>query len=113
MDGELLEQRGAELLVTVGPEEDEMGIEIRLEFRVGVILLTEQFAGSSATAVEIDEDQLVLGFGLGHRLLQGPLEPVLSGGGGGQDENRSEDERFFHPFLSLRSIPGGSVRRSL
>jgi hypothetical protein len=87
-----------------------MTVEIWLELRVGVVLLTEQLAGPSASAVEIDENQLVLGFGFGHGLVQGSLEPVLGRSERGQDEDKRKDEESFHFILSSAMILSEIIR---
>jgi hypothetical protein len=85
----------------VGPKEDEMGVEIRMELGVGVVLLTEQLADPSAPAVEIDEDQLILGLRLGDGLVERSFEPGLGRGYGCEDEHHGKAESFFHSVSPL------------
>jgi len=87
-----------------------MIIEIWLEFDVGIILLTEQPARPSASAVEVKENQLVLGFSLGHGLVQGPFKPVLGRSERGQDEDKRSDEESLHWILSSDLIWGKIIR---
>jgi hypothetical protein len=87
-----------------------MRVEIFLELGVGVVLLTEQLAGPSASAVEIDENQLVLGFGFGHGLVQGSLKPVLGRSERGQDKDKRSDLESLHWILSSDLIRGGIIR---
>jgi hypothetical protein len=89
-----------------------MTVEIWLEFRVGIILLAEQLACPSASAVEVEENQLVLGFSLGHGLVQGSFEPVLGQSERGQDEDKRKDEKFFHWISSSVMIWSGIIRLS-
>jgi hypothetical protein len=77
----------ADFLIPVGAEEDEMGVQEILEFRIGVKLLTQQSAAPSAAGVEIDEDELVLGLGFGHGLVQRAVEPALGRSGGSEDKD--------------------------
>lgn len=85
----------------VGPEENEMGVEIGMELGVGVVLLTEQLAGPSASGVKIEEDQLVLGFRLGDGLVERSFEPGLGRGCGCEDEHHGKAESFFHSVSPL------------
>jgi hypothetical protein len=101
LDLELLEQLVAELLLAVGPQEDEILVQEILELGVAVVLLTQQYAAPSATAVEVDQDQLVLALGLGHGLVQGALEPGLGGRQRSEDKHHDkEGEMFFHGCLA-------------
>jgi hypothetical protein len=100
LDLELLEQLVAELVFAVGPQKNEILGEEILIFGMAVILLTQQYAAPSATAVEIDQDQLVLALGLGHGLVQGALEPILGRGERGEDEHHEQGKEFFHVCTS-------------
>jgi hypothetical protein len=95
-DRESLEDRVSGRLSAVGQNEDEILVEEGMELGVAVKLLDQQSAVSSATAVEVDEDELVLAFGLGHGLLQRAVEPVLGRSGGRENEKERQDEGFFH-----------------
>jgi hypothetical protein len=89
MDRELVEHDLALRFLRVNPVEDEiLGQEV-LELGVVVKLLTQQFTARSSVGVEIEEDQLVIGFGLGVRLVQGTLEPfqVLGERRGGEHKH--------------------------
>jgi len=81
-------------------QDEILGQEV---FIGGVIvkLLTEQSAAPSGIGAEIEENQLVLRFGLGERLVQGAFEPIraLGGCGHGQQEKKREGQRFFHDGL--------------
>jgi hypothetical protein len=72
--------------------------------KLGVLvkLLTQQSAASSATAVKIDDDELVLALGFGHGLFQRSLEPVLGRSGGGENEDTRKEEGFLHGGLLPR-----------
>jgi hypothetical protein len=113
-DSEPLEDRGSRRLRVVGENEDEMLIEKGMELGVAVKLLTQQSAASSATAVEIDQDELILALGLGHGLIDRPVEPALGRGGGSENQEDRKGEGFFHicllPHYSIvgdgRSITG-------
>jgi hypothetical protein len=87
-DIESLEGLRADRRAVVGQEEDEIFVEEGMKLGVVVKLLTQQSAASSATAVKIDEDELVLALGFGHGLVHGPLEPVLGRSGGGENEDK-------------------------
>lgn len=89
-----------------------MIVEISAELGVCVVLLTEQLARPSASAVEVEENQLVLGFGFGHGLVQGPFEPVLGRSERGQDEDKSNDEESLHLIFSSVMIWSGIIRLS-
>jgi hypothetical protein len=107
-DGELLERRRTEGFVDVRKEEDEIFFEEGMELGVLVKLLTQQSAAPSATAEEIDEDELVLAPGLGHGLVQRTLEPVLGKCGGCEDENGEKKDGFLHetpPTANITSAP--------
>jgi hypothetical protein len=84
MDRELVEHDLALRFLRVNPVEDEI-----LELGVVVKLLTQQFTARSSVGVEIEEDQLVIDFGLGVRLVQGTLEPfqVLGERRGGEHKH--------------------------
>jgi hypothetical protein len=98
-DGVFLEGFVADFFVAVGFEEDKILFEERTELGVGVELLNQQFTASSAAAVEVDENQLVLDLGLGDGLIQGALEPGFGGGEGGENKYESQGEGFFHGHL--------------
>ena len=69
VDGELLEDDLALRLLGVDPVEHEvLGQEV-LELGVVVELLTQQFTARSGVGRKIEEDQLVIDFGLGVRLV--------------------------------------------
>jgi hypothetical protein len=72
----------ADVFGAVGAVEDEIRVEERLEFGIAVELLTQQFTGPSARGVKIEKDELVFGFGLGHRLVKRSFEPGLGRGCG-------------------------------
>jgi hypothetical protein len=99
LDAVLLEDGAALLRVGIGPEEDEILVLEGVELGVFVELLAEQLAAPSATAVEVDNHQLVLELGLGYGLVQAALEPALSGGEGGENEHESRRQRFSHVHL--------------
>jgi hypothetical protein len=101
LDREFLEGFRAARLFDVGQEQNEILVEERLELGVVVKLLTQQSAVPSATAEEVDEDELSLALGLGRGLVQRPLEPVLGRGGRGERQDGQNRERFFHFFPSI------------
>jgi len=70
----------AEGIGGIGPGEDEIAVEEGFELGVGVKLLTQQYAAPSASAEEVEQDQLVFGLGFGDRVVQGPFEPGLGRG---------------------------------
>jgi hypothetical protein len=94
-DRESLEGFGADRLAIIGQKDDEILVEEGMKLGVLVKLLTQQSAASSATAVKIDDDQLVLGPGFGHGLVQRSLEPVLGRSGGGEDKQRANSQCFL------------------
>jgi hypothetical protein len=98
-DRESREGLSADGRVTVGQEENEILVEKGMELGVVVELLTQQSAACSAAAIKIDDNELVFALGLGDRLLQGPLEPILGRCGGGENEDTRKNERFFHDVL--------------
>ena len=83
-----------------GLEQDEiLGQEILI---LGVFeeLLTEQFAAPSGVGVEVEEELLVLGLGLGERFVQGALEKIVLGErDGGEEKKRRRESGFFHAHL--------------
>ena len=75
-----------------------------MEFRVVVKLLTQQFTATSGVGVKIDEDQLVIAFGLGYRLVQGALEPILGRSHRGERKHQERGKEFFHaPTIKIAS----------
>ena len=72
-----------------------------MELGVMEKLLTQQSARASATAVEIQEDELVLAPGLGHGLFQRTVEPILSQSGGSKNEEDRKGKGFFHVCLRI------------
>jgi hypothetical protein len=80
VDRELLKKRVPLFFVPVGAVENERRVQEVLEFRILVKLLTQQSAAPSTPRVEIKQDQLVLGLGLGDGLVEWALEPILGRG---------------------------------
>jgi hypothetical protein len=72
-----------------------------MKLGVMVKLLTQQSAAASATAVEINEDELVFLLGLGQGLLKRAIEPVLGRSGGNEDEEERKGDGFFHICLFI------------
>jgi CRISPR/Cas system CSM-associated protein Csm5 (group 7 of RAMP superfamily) len=72
-----------------------------MELGVMVKLLTQQSAVSSATAVEINEDELVLALGFGHGLLQRTVEPVLGRSARSKNEEGRKGKGFSHICLRI------------
>ncbi|NTV81316.1 MAG: hypothetical protein HGA24_07835, partial [Candidatus Aminicenantes bacterium] len=70
-DVESLIGRVAVLFAPGGAIEDDALVEEIGVFGIVVELLNQQFAASSATREEVDEDELVLFLGLGQRLVEG------------------------------------------
>ena len=99
MDREPLEDRLSRRLTVVSQNEDEVLVEKGMKLGVMVKLLTQQSATASAAAVEINEDELVLAFGLGHGLVQRTVEPILGRSGGGENEQERKGKGFFHVCL--------------
>jgi len=93
---EFVEESSAGRRIDIGEKKDKVGVQEFLEFRIGEELLTQQSAAPSASRMKIDEDEFVLGLGLGHGLIKSALEPVLSPGGGGKEKPDGQSERFFH-----------------
>ena len=52
-----------------GAEQDEILVQEILKLGIFVELLTQQFAARSGIGVKIDQDQLVIAFGFGHRFV--------------------------------------------
>jgi hypothetical protein len=71
--------------------------------KLGVVvkLLTQQSAAASATAVEINENELVLAPGLGHGLLKSTFEPILGRSCENEDEEERKGDSFFHICFSI------------
>jgi hypothetical protein len=65
LDIELLVDRVADLVAAAGAIDDEVVVEEIGVLGVVVELLNQQFTGPSATREEVEEDELVLSFGLG------------------------------------------------
>jgi hypothetical protein len=75
VDGILVEDELPGRFLGVDLIQDEiLGQEV-LELGVVVKLLTQQFTAPSSIGGKIEEEGLVIDFGLGERLVQGPLEP--------------------------------------
>ncbi len=74
---EFLEDRVSGGVLQDGPEGDEILVQEGFELGVVVELLTEQFASPSGIGREVDQNPLVFGLGLGHGLIEGPLEKDL------------------------------------
>jgi hypothetical protein len=74
-------------------QDEILGQEV-LELGVVVKLLTQQFTAPSGIGGKIEEEGLVIGFGLGERLIQGPIEPhgVLGERRGGEHKHDGQDE---------------------
>jgi hypothetical protein len=72
------------------PEQDEIGVQEVLELGIIIELLTQQFTAPSGVRIKINEDQLVIDLGLGHRFVQGSLEPALGRGQGGEDKHERQ-----------------------
>jgi len=100
-DVEPVEGRVAVLRVADGPVEDDARVEEIGVFGVVVELLNQQFAASSATREEIDEDELVLFLGFGQRLVERPGEDRrrLGGGERGDEEKAGESGELLHEGL--------------
>jgi hypothetical protein len=86
-DPELPENSGPARSPVFGPDQDEIFIQKILKLGIGVKLLTQQDAGPSASGVEIDDDELVFGFGFGDGLIHRAREPILGGGHHGERHN--------------------------
>jgi hypothetical protein len=74
-------------------EDEILGQEV-LELGIVVKLLTQQFTAPSGVGGKIEEKGLVIDFGLGERLVQGPFEPhgVLGERRGGEHKHDGQDE---------------------
>jgi hypothetical protein len=98
VDGVLVEDELPGRFLGVDLNQDEiLGQEV-LELRVVVKLLTQQFTAPSSVGGKIEEKGLVIGFGLGERLVQGPLEPhrILGERQRGDHKHHQEEKCFFH-----------------
>lgn len=97
----------AGLVPPAGPVQDEVFLEIFRELRLAVILLTQQFAASSAArGEEIQEEELSLGFGPGQGIIDRTREPGLGGNHGREEQDADESESFFHviPLIEFPSL---------
>jgi hypothetical protein len=93
MDGVLVEDELPGWFLGVDLIEDEiLGQEV-LELGVIVKLLTQQFTARSGVGGKIEKKGLVVDFGFGERLVQGPLEPhgVLGERRGGEHKHEEKD----------------------
>jgi len=101
VDVVLLVDGVAVLVAAAGAVEDDVLVEEIGVFGVVVELLNQQFAGPSATRVEVDEDEFVLFLGLGQRLVEGSGEDRgrLGGGEGGDEEEAGDNREFLHAAL--------------
>ena len=101
VDVVLLVDGVAVLVAAAGAIEDDVLVEEIGVFGVVVELLNQQFAGPSATRVEVDEDEFVLFLGLGQRLVKGSGEDRgrLGGGEGGDEEEAGDNGEFLHAAL--------------
>jgi hypothetical protein len=99
-DAELVENDFSVRLLRRGLEQDEILGQVVLILGVFEELLTEQFAAPSRIGVEIEEQLLVLGLGLGQGFVERALEEVILGEGrGGEKKKRGNDDDFFHAHL--------------
>jgi hypothetical protein len=99
-DAELVENDFSVGLLGRGLEQDEILGQVVLILGVFEELLTEQFAAPSRIGVEIEEQLLVLGLGLGQGFVERALEKVVFGEGrGGEKKKRGNDNDFFHAYL--------------
>jgi len=105
IDLETLENFLSGLFSGRGPVEDEIFGQKLMKLGIVVELLTQQYAASSATRVEIDQDQLFFALGLGNGLVHGPLEPDLAGGRGNENNNRHKSQACFFHFNLLEQYP--------
>lgn len=97
----------AGLVPPAGPVEDEVFLEVFRKLRLAVILLTQQFAASSAArGEEIQEEELPLGLGFGQSLIDRTREPGLGGNHGREKQDADESESFFHvvPLIEFPSL---------
>jgi hypothetical protein len=92
-----------------GSEEDEILFEEVSELGIFVKLLTQQFAAPSGVGVKIDEDQLVIAFGFGRRLVQGSLEPCLGRSRASERKHEGQSEEFFH--IRILRFPQWEVKK--
>jgi len=104
----LLVDRVADLVAGGGPIEDDVLVEEIGVLGIVVKLLDQQFTESSATRVEIDEDELVLFLGLGQRLVEVSVEDrgCLGGGERGDEEETGDGGEFLHAVLLEEPCPG-------
>jgi hypothetical protein len=91
----------AVLVPAAGAVDDDVGVEEIGVFGVFVELLDQQFAAPSATREKVDEDELVVLFGLGQRLVEGARQDVgrLGRGEGRHEEDAGDGGHFFHARL--------------
>jgi hypothetical protein len=101
----LLVDRVPVLVAATGAVNDEIFVEEVGVFGVVVELLDQQFTAPSATREEIDEDELVVLFGLGQGLVEGAAEDCgrLSGGERGEKEDSGQCGGLSHACLQFRS----------
>jgi hypothetical protein len=99
-DAELVENDFSVGFLERGLEQDEILGQVVLILGVFEELLTEQFAAPSRIGVEIEEQLLVLGLGLGQGFVERALEEIILGEGrGGEKKKRGNDNDFFHAHL--------------
>jgi hypothetical protein len=93
------------LVAAAGAVDDEILVQEFGVFGVIVELLNQQFAAPSATREEVDEDELVVLFGLRQRLVEGAAEDRgrLSGGERGEKEQAGDCGSLSHTCLQFRS----------
>jgi hypothetical protein len=87
-------------------EEDEMIVEEFDVFRIVVVLLTQQYAVSSAGLGEkVDEQRLPRRFRRGQGVFERALAPGLSGEGDREKHNGGKGEPFFHVATPKAKFP--------
>ncbi len=91
-------------------EEDEILGQVILILGVFEELLTEQFAGPSGVGVEVEEQLLSVGLGLGHGFVERSLEEVVLGErDGGEEKKRADNGGFFHADLPEAIYAGNAA----
>ena len=99
-NAELVENDFSVGFLGCGLEQDEILGQVFLILGVFEELLTEQFAAPSRIGVEIEEQLLVLGLGLGQGFVERALEEVVLGEGRrGEKKKCGNDNDFFHVHL--------------
>jgi len=92
VDGVLVEDELPGRFLGVDLNQDEIVGQEVLELGVVVKLLTQQFTARSGVGGKIEEEGLVIGFGLGERLVQGSLEPHGVLGERRRGEHKHDDQ---------------------